>query len=88
MVLARRMNGGSSWIVLARFWCWLASAVVVLDRFTTRFDRSVWRAAIVVNRLPVWVMKLVNEDVFRFSSENRTLAEATAGLRYCQAAWA
>ena len=33
-------------------------------------------------------MKFVNLPVSRLSSRNSTLLEATAGLRYCQAAWA
>ena len=46
------------------------------------------RWAMSVTRLPDLTMKFVNLLVSRLISRNSTLLEATAGFRYCQAAWA
>lgn len=81
MVLARRMNPGrrcSDWASEVR--C-AASASVVVARCSISPLRSELRVAAVVTRLPVLTMKLVNWPVLRFSSRNRALEEAIAGLR-------
>ena len=82
------MKPGRRCIDWPRAVCWAASAWVVVFRCWTRPLRSDWRWAMSETRLPDLTMKLVNLPVSRLSSRNSTLVEATAGLRYCQAAWA
>ncbi len=68
--------------------CWLASAVVVWDRFETRLERSAWRVAMSDTSPPVLTRNCVNLAVSRLSSENSMLLAAIAGLRYWYASCA